>query len=117
MLYKLCTISWRILKGGPLPVVVALPKRLCSILILGGVAVLGFASINAQAEDRFSPQWQDGPSGRFITNVNIAEPLPPISVPSTTTVKTPESAPLQSSTSTDASWLYRPMVETIARNN
>jgi soluble lytic murein transglycosylase-like protein len=76
MLYKPCTISWLAPKGELLRIVVALHKRLLGILTIGGVTVLSLVPSIARAEDVLAPHWQDGPAGRFITNVNVAEPLP-----------------------------------------
>jgi soluble lytic murein transglycosylase-like protein len=54
--------------------VVVLRKRLFCILTIGGVTVLSLIPSIARAEDEKTPHWQDGPAGRFITNVNDAEP-------------------------------------------
>jgi hypothetical protein len=74
MLYKPCTISWLAPKSELLRIVVVLRKRLFCILTIGGVTVLSLIPSIARAEDEKTPHWQDGPAGRFITNVNDAEP-------------------------------------------
>jgi soluble lytic murein transglycosylase-like protein len=54
--------------------VVVLRNRLLSILMIGGVTVLSLVPSIARAEEESVSRWQDGPVGRFITNVNDAEP-------------------------------------------
>jgi len=102
--------------------VVVLRNRLFCILTIGGVTVLSLVPSIARAEDELGPRWQDGPAGRFITNVNVADPTPPVVAGPAAATSTPQSperlAPQAGPAMPDGTQGgFQTLIESIAKNN
>jgi hypothetical protein len=84
-------------------------KRLLSMLVIGGVAVLCIAPNDVRAEDRTPVQWD----GNAVSNINTAEPVA-IPLPTNPERQRPM-APSPAEVLIDAR--YRSLVESISRKN
>src|SRR5215471_12914367 len=83
-------------------------KRLFGMLVIGGVVVLCVAPNNLRAEDRTTLQ-----EGNLTSNSDITVPAP-VLLPTNTEVQQAKALP---ATADQSSERYRPLVESISRNN
>jgi hypothetical protein len=84
-------------------------KRLLGMLVIGGVAVLCVAPNVLRAEDHTTLQWQ----GNALSNSDITVPAP-VPLPTNTEVQQPKALLTAEDQTSER---YRPMVESISRNN
>jgi hypothetical protein len=85
-------------------------KRLLSMLVIGGVAVLSFAPKVAWAEDRTPLQWE----GNAVSNINVAVPVSQIPLP--TSLEIQNSIPMPAAEGS-MSERFRSLINAISRNN
>jgi Transglycosylase SLT domain len=85
-------------------------KRLLSMLVIGGVAVLCFAPKVVRAEDRTPLQWE----GSSVSNIDVA--VPALQTPSPSSPEIQNSVPV-SAAGSPMPERYRSLIDAISRNN